>query len=94
MDWLKIGQEFGLVGVLIVSVSAAFFFILKWVLEQFKIELVGNREERKEYLITLNRMCSQIDEHNARSREFTQAVAAEHREMIAALGRINGYKHD
>jgi len=94
MDWIKIGQEFGLFGILICAFAAAFFFILKWVLEQFKIELVGNRDERKEYLGILAKISAQIDEHNCRAREFQTSNAVEHKEILAICGRINGYKHD
>ena len=86
--------EYGLIGVVVVSVITMFFFILKWVLAQFNEELNGNRDERKRYLETLAKISAQIEEHSARSREFHTANAAEHKEMIASLGRINGYKHE
>lgn len=93
MDWTAIGREFGLLGIVIIGVIAAFFFILKWVLEQFKIELVANRQERKEYLDTLAGIRQDIAEHNLRAKEFQCNVQAEHKEMITTLGRINGYTH-
>jgi hypothetical protein len=92
MDWAQLGKEFGLIGIALGSVLTMFFFILKWVLAQFKEELTGNRKERSEYICTLNNINANIAEHNARAKEFQTNVQAEHKEMIISLGRINGYK--
>jgi len=94
MDWMTACKEYGFMGLVMGAVIAAFFFLLKWILEQFKVELVGNRQERKEYLEILNSLKSEISEHNARAKEFHTSSIAEHKEMITVLGRINGYKHD
>jgi 16S rRNA G527 N7-methylase RsmG len=83
-------ERFGIAGLL----SIFFFLILKWVLEQFKVELVENRKERKEYLEALAKLSQCSEEHNARAKEFQNAVQAEHGEMIRSLGRINGYKKE
>jgi hypothetical protein len=93
MDIGVLCREYGLLGVVIFSVVTMFFFLLKWVLAQFKEELVNNRSERKDYLITLGKIREQIDEHNIRAKEFQCAVSLEHKEMILTLGRINGYTH-
>jgi hypothetical protein len=94
MDFGKLCQEFGLVGILIGGILTMFFFIIKWILQQFQKELDGNRSERKEYLCILDTMKDEIENHNKRASEFQTMVSAEHKEMIIILGRINGYKHD
>jgi predicted RND superfamily exporter protein len=93
-DWLGWMEKFGIGATMGLIVCSFFFFILKWVLEQFKKELEENRKERKEYLDVLAGIKVDISEHNARAREFQSNVQAEHKEMIISLGRINGYKHD
>jgi len=87
MDWNLI-EKLGTAGL----IGGFFFFILKWVLEQFKIELVENRKERKEYLEALSGIKQELNDHNVRAKEFQCAVQKEHNEMIVSLGRINGYK--
>ena len=90
-------ERFGIAGLL----SIFFFLILKWVLEQFKTELIENRRERKEnleerkrYLETLSAIRQDICDHNLRAKDFQTNVQAEHGEMIKSLGRINGYKKE
>lgn len=87
MDWTLV-ERFGVAGL----IAVPFFLILKWILEQFKIELVENRKERKEYLEALGKLTQCSEEHNARAKEFQANVQKEHNEMIKSLGRINGYK--
>jgi predicted nuclease with TOPRIM domain len=89
MDWGLL-ERFGVAGL----IAVPFFLILKWVLEQFKIELVENRKERKEYLEALSKLNQCSEEHNARAKEFQTNVQKEHNEMIKSLGRINGYKQE
>jgi hypothetical protein len=92
MDWLTVGKEFGLLGIVITLISAGFWLLLKWTLQQFKVELDENRKERKEYLLILSGMKQEMVEHNLRAKEFQCNVQKEHNEMIVTLGRINGYK--
>lgn len=87
-------QEYGLIGVIMASFITFLGFIIKWILAQFKVELEANRAERTAYLEILHKLREEIDDHNTRSKEFCSNVTIEHREMIATLGRINGYKHD
>ena len=89
MDWSLV-ERFGIAGL----ISVFFFLILKWVLEQFKTELIENRKERKEYLEALAKLTQCSEEHNARAKEFQLNVQKEHGEMIATLGRINGYRKE
>lgn len=86
MDW-QLLEKFGTAGL----TGVLFFFILKWVLEQFKTELTENRKERKEYLEALAGMKQELAEHNKRANDFHTNVQKEHQEMIKTLGRINGY---
>jgi len=88
MDWTLI-EKFGVS----IIIAMFFFLILKWVLEQFKQELIENRKERKEYLQALGEIKIEMQDHNSRAKEFHSNVQAEHKEMIETLGRINGYKH-
>jgi hypothetical protein len=92
MDYNKMLESFGLLGVVIGGVLTMFFFIIKWVLAQFKCELEGNHKERSEYLSALAQLRAEMSEHNARAREFSASTQSEHREMIVCLGRINGFK--
>jgi len=96
MDWLTACKEFGVIGgLLLLIMGAVIGMCIKgwmWILQQFKVELDGNRKERTEYLETLGRMREGIEDHNCRSKEFMNCVAKEHQEMILALGRINGFK--
>jgi hypothetical protein len=87
MDW-NLLERFGIAGL----IGIFFFLVLKWVLEQFKIELIENRKERKEYLDALAGIKQELNDHNVRAKEFQCAVQKEHNEMIVSLGRINGYK--
>jgi len=89
MDWSLV-ERFGVAGL----IAIPFFLILKWVLEQFKLELVESRKERKDYLESLAKLTQCAEEHNARAKEFQANVQKEHREMITSLGRINGYKEE
>jgi hypothetical protein len=94
MDFITWVKEWGLIGAVVISVITMFFFLLKWVLEQFKAELIANRAERKEYLESLGKIKAEMEEHNDRANEAHKANAAEHKEMIIVLGRINGYKDE
>jgi len=73
-------------------------FGFKWILEQFKVELEGNRKERTEYLGILNKISTTMDEHDRRADERGAYVRQEHKEMmdvaketLLIAGRINGY---
>lgn len=98
MDWIAACKEFGIVGgILLIVMFAIVTMSIKgwmWILEQFKHELNGNRDERTKYLDILHKIGAGVDEHNLRSKDFMLDVSREHKEMILTLGRINGYKHD
>lgn len=85
-------QDYGLIGVVMGAFITFLGFIIKWILAQFKVELEANRVERTAYLETLHKIREEITDHNIRSKDFCNAVALEHKEMIQVLGRINGFK--
>lgn len=87
MDWTLV-EKFGSS----IIIALFFFLVLKWVLEQFKQELIENRKERKEYLLILAEMKQEMTDHNGRAKDFHNNVQSEHKQMIECLGRINGYK--
>ena len=86
MDYSRLAQD----GAMII----AFFLIVKWILEQFKSELEGNRRERTEYLTKLDKISDKMEQHDLRAKENHAGSQSEHKEMIITLGRINGYKKD
>jgi len=86
MDWGKICQDSAII--------VAFFLVMKWILEQFKTELEGNRRERTEYLTKLDKIGERMDSHDLRAKENHAESQAVHKEMIISLSRINGYKKD
>lgn len=94
MDWSRMAQDYGLIGIVMTAFITFLGFIIKWILGQFKIELEANRIERKDYLDALHAIRTEVTEHNIRSKECWMNVNAEHKEMIQTLGRINGYKHE
>lgn len=101
MDWVQWCEKIGLVGSVLLIVSSFFFFILKWVLEQFKVELTENRAERVKFLSILETHNHMIQDHNNRAIDFQNMVKEDHVKMIdnlqeitITLGRINGYKKD
>lgn len=92
MDIGKVFEQFGLLGLLIGGILGMCGLGFKWILEQFKVELEGNRKERIEYLTILHKIDNSIDEHDKRAEERGRYVREEHKQMIEVLGRINGYK--
>lgn len=103
-DIIQIIKEFGLGVALATAIVGLFWFILKWILEQFKYELECARKEREDFnnkssierqrfLDILDKHNNMICEHNIRATEFQNKVTNEHKDMIQVLGRINGYKH-
>ena len=86
MDWGKICQDSAII--------VAFFLVMKWILEQFRAELDGNRKERLEYLTKLDKISDKMEQHDVRAKENHIETQAVHKEMIISLSRINGYKKD
>lgn len=89
----------GLLLIIIAGVLTMCGFGFKWILEQFKVELEGNRKERIDYLNLLHKISATIDEHDRRADERGHYVRQEHKEMLDVAketlliaGRINGYK--
>lgn len=98
--WSKFG-EYGLIGVIIGVLFFILWRILVWVMAFVKDIQKQQSEERSAWLgtlnkhnDTLNKIYSSIEEHDKRADERGKFVREEHREMIASLGRINGYKNN
>ena len=98
MEWVLWLEKFGLPTCFTLVIASFFFFLLKWVLEQSKIELIENRKERTQFLSILDKYAISIQEHNSRSALFMDGVVKHHGKMISnlneitiTLGRINGY---
>ena len=93
MDWITFCKEAGIAGTLTVAGIVILLLLIKWILEQFKVELTANRDERTQYLKRLEAIDSGMREHSTRAQEFQKEVFAQHKEIIEMIGRINGYKH-
>jgi hypothetical protein len=92
MDIGRVFEQFGLLGLLIGGILTMCGLGFKWILEQFKVELEGNRKERLEYLIILHKIDTSIQEHDRRAEERGRFVREEHNKMIDKLEAINGIK--
>jgi hypothetical protein len=103
MDY-QIYKELGILAVVIVP----FFFLVKWIADEFRVTLCAHREERRIWGELYAAHQKAIVEHNERAKSFQEHVQLEHekmisnlekaclqhQEMILTLGRINGYKHE
>ena len=91
MDWSSLCKDVGVATTLVVAGIIILLLLIKWVLEQFKVELTENRKERVAYLDRLGEIKREMEQHGQRSRDFQEHVIREHKEMIDVLGRINGH---
>jgi len=98
--WAKF-SEYGLVGVIIGILFFIVWKILLWVMAWVDKQAIQQAEERKCFIMQIGEITKALENHNSNAREFHNQVAEahkfqreEHREMIASLGRINGYKKD
>ena len=96
---IRMFRELGLGVALSIAVFVAFFFLLKWVLNQSSIQLKQMAEERLLWGEQLRQLNDQVRINMMTNKAFFDSVTEahkfqreEHREMIKALGRINGYK--
>ena len=99
MDWLKMFEQYGLIGLI---VGVLFFIVWKmlvWVMAFIKDMTKQHNEERIIWNNTLGKhndiltkISDSIDRHDERSDERGKFVRDEHKEMIDILKRINGYK--
>ena len=99
MDF-TIFKEYGLVGIMICLISTLLFIITKWTLVTTKEIIQQAAKEREAFMACQAVWIKAIDEHTAQARAFHESVKdahdfqrQEHKEMIIALGRINGYKN-
>jgi hypothetical protein len=87
-------KELGLGFGMSVAILVMFAFVLKWLLDTTK-------EERIAWRSLIESHEKALEDHSAQAREFHVAVneahryqREEHKQMIEALGRINGYKKE
>lgn len=99
MDFGKF-SEYGLIGLILSALFFILWRLLVWVMAFVKDTIAEHNEERKSWLCTMkqhteliNRISQAMDEHDRRADERGKYIREEHREMIATLGRINGYKN-
>ncbi len=102
----KLVTELGLGAALSIMMFIAFFFLLKWVLGVSKEQLQQMTKEREGWGVIQLRFTEELKdiqilhkENRELNRSFHNEVKdahtfqrEEHKEMIKALGRINGYK--
>jgi len=93
-------ENWGLGTALSAGVFIAFFFLLKWVLQQSSDQLKIMSEERKAWREMQYEFAERLRELQTNNMLFHSEVKEahkfqreEHQEMITCLGRINGYKH-
>ena len=108
MEITSVLREFGLATALACGMFVAFFFLLKWVLQVSSDQLKAMQEERRTwqeiqlgFTQQMQGIQEQMNVNILTSKSFFDSVneahrcqREEHREMITALGRINGYKRD
>ena len=99
--------QYGLVGLMIGSITTLLFVIVKWTLSTTRDILEQAADERKVWNALISDHRREIEAsrnslllHDERAAERGRLVKEEHIEMIRqlneitqALGRINGYKH-
>jgi hypothetical protein len=93
LGWMK---DLGVAGLIFVP----FFFLLRWLLQEVKLILERESIERKDWQVIIRGFQDCLNSHTAQAQAFHESVAEahrfqreEHKEMIATLGRINGYTH-
>ena len=104
--WMVFCREMGLGITLSIAVFTAFWFLLKWVLKASDSILTRMHEERQGwvkvqegFIEQMKLLQEQIGVNMLTNKAFFESVVEahryqreEHKEMIATLGRINGYK--
>lgn len=81
-------KDIGIVAV----VAIPFFFLIKWIAEEFKKQLERAHEQNKYWSEIINGFQRCVTEHTEKAEQFHMQVNEQHKQMIEALGRINGYK--
>ena len=91
---IKLIEQLGVSAVIVIP----FFFLIKWIADEFKVTLAAHRDERKVWADLFAKHQECILQHNERAAAFQERVAAEHSKMVnnldeitKTLGRINGY---
>ena len=101
MDWAKF-SEYGLLGLMIGSITILLFFIVKWVLEHVKELLAQQAKERESWCIiqakqneafikvvtSLDGVIETIKKHDEKSEERGKYVKEEHREFMKQVTEV------
>jgi hypothetical protein len=100
MEFSKFG-EYGIIGLFCGTILFILWRMIIWVMAFVKETYAQHNQERavwynnyKAHCDLLLRISSSLDEHDKRADERGRYVREEHKEMIAILGRINGYKDE
>lgn len=108
MDWLKMFQEFGLIGLIVGVLFFILWRMLCWVMAFIKDMTKQHTDERllwndslNKHNDTLAKIAEGIDRHDERADLRGQYVRSEHEKMMKnleeqgkILARINGYKEE
>jgi uncharacterized coiled-coil DUF342 family protein len=81
-------KDIGIVAV----VAIPLFFLIKWIAEEFKAQLIREHAERLRWADIIQKFQECITQHTEKADAFHKQVNEQHTQMIEALGRINGYK--
>jgi hypothetical protein len=87
MDYLPY-KDIGIVAV----VAIPLFFLIKWIAEEFKAQLIREHAERLRWAEIIQKFQECITQHTEKAEAFHQQVNQQHEQMIEVLGRINGFK--
>lgn len=106
-ETIRLAERYGLGLVLAIGIFFVMLLLLRWVLVTTKSMLDHVNSERKEwhviqqsFITQLNSIVIRMEEGSSTNKIFFAGVLdahkfqrEEHKEMIAILGRINGYEH-
>ena len=94
MGFLEKFTEYGLLGLVVGAMIFLLYKIVIWTLGVHK-ELLGQMAaERASWQNAVNEVTNSIKKHDEKADERGRYVREEHKQMIEALGRINGFTHE
>ena len=92
-------EQYGIAGVVIGILFFILWRILIWAMKWVDKQSEQHLKEREDWLVVMNGIRAAIELHNQSSIEARRQQSeahdyqrSEHKEMIATLARINGYK--
>ena len=93
-------SEYGLIGLIVGILFYILWRMLVWVMAFVKDITEQHTKERETWHGSLSKqndillkISNSIEDHDKRADERGKYVREEHKEMIASLARINGFKH-